>query len=384
MLQDASARAADRHRLPPQHAAQPGGRHRRRGAALRDARRPRGHHRHGVARQHDRLRAVPQPQVRPRSRRRTTTGCWPSSTTASTASTARARRSSTAGSWSPSSSSRRPRMARRRDALRREAEALRLEIETRDLDAEIAAFEREIAGPGARVHAARAGALRGEERGHGARRSRTARCASPGSRRTRTATRSTVRATLAGITAFRLEALPDASLPQHGPGRSSSGAFVVTSLSLRAGEPPGAARARGRGRQREEPRGRAAARQPRRDRLGRHGRDGGRAPALRGRGAAAAASRRHGAQPAHRHARVPVGLRRQASLGRFRLSATTAPASVRRPAGAGGRAPAARHASRRAHARSRRRRCAPGSVRSPPRSTPRATAPARSRSSSTR
>ena len=47
-----------------------------------------------------------------------------------------------------------------------------------------------------------------------------------------------VRASLPGITAFRLEALPDASLPQRGPGRSSSGAFVVTSLSLRAGSRP--------------------------------------------------------------------------------------------------------------------------------------------------
>ena len=104
---DATRRAADRDRLPPQQPAQPGGRHRRRGAALRDARRPGGHHRQRLAGQHARVRPVPQPQVRPvpaegllprdgvlRQRR-------------STASTARARRWSTAGSSSPSSSSRR-------------------------------------------------------------------------------------------------------------------------------------------------------------------------------------------------------------------------------------------------------------------------------------
>ena len=40
------------------------------------------------------------------------------------------------------------------------------------------------------------------------------------------------RARSPGITAFRLEALPDPSLPQQGPGRASSGAFVVTALSV--------------------------------------------------------------------------------------------------------------------------------------------------------
>ena len=38
----------------------------------------------------------------------------------------------------------------------------------------------------------------------------------------------TVRTRLAGITAFRLEALPDPSLPQKGPGRAAPGAFVLT------------------------------------------------------------------------------------------------------------------------------------------------------------
>jgi hypothetical protein len=42
----------------------------------------------------------------------------------------------------------------------------------------------------------------------------------------------TVRGRRRGITAFRLEALPDPSLPQKGPGRASSGAFVVTGLAV--------------------------------------------------------------------------------------------------------------------------------------------------------
>ena len=65
LLPNATTDAADRHRLPPQHAAQPGRRHRRRGGALGDARRSRQHDGDRLARLDDRLRAVPQPQVRP-------------------------------------------------------------------------------------------------------------------------------------------------------------------------------------------------------------------------------------------------------------------------------------------------------------------------------
>ncbi len=130
-----------------------------------------------------------------------------------------------------------PEVARRRDALRREAEALRLEIETRELDAEIAAFEREISGPApvftplAPVRFAAKSGARAETLADGSLRV----AGKPEDKDSYTVG---VRTTLAGITAFRLEALPDASLPQHGPGRSSSGAFVVTSLSLRAGSRP--------------------------------------------------------------------------------------------------------------------------------------------------
>src|SRR5205814_1852222 len=39
---------------------------------------------------------------------------------------------------------------------------------------------------------------------------------------------------LAGITALRLEVLPDASLPQKGPGRANNGNFVLSELSVTA------------------------------------------------------------------------------------------------------------------------------------------------------
>ncbi len=37
-----------------------------------------------------------------------------------------------------------------------------------------------------------------------------------------------MRTDLGGITAFRLEALPDDSLPAHGPGRADNGNAVLT------------------------------------------------------------------------------------------------------------------------------------------------------------
>ena len=162
----------------------------------------------------DRLRPVPQPQVRPRSRRRTTTGCSPSSTTASTSCTARARRSWTTGSSSPSWSCRR---RSRRSGARRcaaEADSLRLEIDGRDLEAELAAFARDVEGPAPAVRGARAGALRGCERGF---LPEAGRRLAP--RRGRGQGEGHVRRHGSGESrrmpqAFRLDALPDPSLPQ--------------------------------------------------------------------------------------------------------------------------------------------------------------------------
>ena len=65
MLPTADARSAHRERVPPQHAAQSGRRHRRRRGTLGVAARPREHDGHGVAGVDHRVRAVPQPQVRP-------------------------------------------------------------------------------------------------------------------------------------------------------------------------------------------------------------------------------------------------------------------------------------------------------------------------------
>ena len=42
----------------------------------------------------------------------------------------------------------------------------------------------------------------------------------------------TCETTLPRITAFRIEALPDASLPQNGPGRHASGTFVLSQFSV--------------------------------------------------------------------------------------------------------------------------------------------------------
>lgn len=41
---------------------------------------------------------------------------------------------------------------------------------------------------------------------------------------------------LSGITAFRLEVLPDERLPKNGPGRAGQGNFVLSNLTVRAGE----------------------------------------------------------------------------------------------------------------------------------------------------
>ncbi|HSD29677.1 MAG TPA: DUF1553 domain-containing protein, partial [Vicinamibacteria bacterium] len=127
-----------------------------------------------------------------------------------------------------------PDEARRRKELRREADALRREIKGRDLDGELAAFEREIAGPVPAFvtltpvrFAARSGATLELLPDDSLRAS--------GKSADEDTYTVTVR-TPPRVTAFRLEALPDPALPQSGPGRSSSGAFVVTALSVASSE----------------------------------------------------------------------------------------------------------------------------------------------------
>ena len=65
LLPDPTPRRPDRHRVPPQHDDQHRGRHRRRGVPRRRDQGPRRHHDAGLDGPDDRLRQVPQPQVRP-------------------------------------------------------------------------------------------------------------------------------------------------------------------------------------------------------------------------------------------------------------------------------------------------------------------------------
>jgi hypothetical protein len=126
--------------------------------------------------------------------------------------------------------------ARRREALRREADELRFQVKSRALEADIAAFAAETSGEApafttlrpVRASATSEAALAIQEDGSLLVSGQTA------DKDTYTVAVSAP----AGITAFRLEALPDASLPQRGPGRTSSGAFIVTSLSVSAGDRP--------------------------------------------------------------------------------------------------------------------------------------------------
>ena len=74
MLPERDRRAADRHRIPPQHAAQPGRRDRRRGGAVGDAGRSREHDGHRVARLDDRPARSATTTSTTRSRSATTTG----------------------------------------------------------------------------------------------------------------------------------------------------------------------------------------------------------------------------------------------------------------------------------------------------------------------
>ena len=127
-----------------------------------------------------------------------------------------------------------PEQAKQRETLRREAEELRREVDSRDLAGELAAFERAIeAEPAAftPLEPVRFEAESGASLVKLADRSLLV----SGEPKEKDVYTVTVRTGLAGITAFRLEALPDASLPQKGPGRASSGAFVLTGVRVSTG-----------------------------------------------------------------------------------------------------------------------------------------------------
>lgn len=136
-----------------------------------------------------------------------------------------------------------PAQAARRAALRREAEDLRREAEGRDLADELAAFGRETAGsepPFVTLEPVKAAAQSGARlaaRPDGS-------ILASGETANQDVYTVTVRGPVEPATAFRLEALPDPSLPHRGPGRASSGAFVLTGIEVvAAGKPVALARA---------------------------------------------------------------------------------------------------------------------------------------------
>ena len=127
-----------------------------------------------------------------------------------------------------------PEQAARRTVLVAEADRLRAEIRGRDLDAELLAFEREVAAPAAvwtPLEPIRYSAKSGAKITRKADRSLLVSGEIP-DKDTYTVT---LRTSLPRISAFRLDALPDPSLPSKGPGRASSGAFVLTSLAVAQG-----------------------------------------------------------------------------------------------------------------------------------------------------
>ena len=130
-----------------------------------------------------------------------------------------------------------PEQAERRAALRTEAEPLRFEIANRDLAAEIEAFaaQRRGAAPAwTPLEIAGFEAKSGAKAENLPDRSVLVK----GEAEEKDTYTMTVRAGFAGATAFRLEALPDESLPKRGPGRAGSGAFVVTEIAVAEGGRP--------------------------------------------------------------------------------------------------------------------------------------------------
>jgi hypothetical protein len=125
----------------------------------------------------------------------------------------------------------------RRDALKAEAEALKKQIDSSDLRAELAAWERALGSASPTwtvlrpVRSVSAYAASLETMNDGS-------LLVSGAAADKDTYTVTARMPRGGITAFRLEALPDPSLPASGSGRSSSGNFVLTRLGVRTGTGP--------------------------------------------------------------------------------------------------------------------------------------------------
>ncbi len=131
-----------------------------------------------------------------------------------------------------------PEQARKLASLRAEAESLRADLEGKDLEAELWAYERARSAPppswtplGAVRTSARSGATL-------TRKADQSLLVSGDKIPDKDVYTVTLSAPLAGITALRIDAIPDPSLPSKGPGRASSGAFVLTSVALKQGSRP--------------------------------------------------------------------------------------------------------------------------------------------------
>jgi hypothetical protein len=128
-----------------------------------------------------------------------------------------------------------PDQAKKLVALRAEAEGLRSEVKGKDLEAELVAYERATSGPVPQWttlepmrFSARSGATL-------TRKADLSLLVSGEKIPDKDAYTVTLRSPLAAITALRLDAIPDPSLPSKGPGRASSGAFVLTSFAVKQG-----------------------------------------------------------------------------------------------------------------------------------------------------
>jgi len=131
-----------------------------------------------------------------------------------------------------------PAEARRKEALRLEADTLRFEIETGDLSDDLAAFEEEIEGPAPVFTPLELVSFEAEsEAGFEVLEDGSIRMTGDLKKSSDVYTL-TARTAHARITAFRLEALPDPSLPRGGPGRADSGAFIVTGVTVSEGDTP--------------------------------------------------------------------------------------------------------------------------------------------------
>ncbi len=131
-----------------------------------------------------------------------------------------------------------PAEARRQEALRLEADTLRFEIETRDLSDDMAAFEEETEGPAPVFTPLELVSFEAEsDAGFEMLEDGSIRMTGDLKKSNDTYTL-TARTAFARITAFRLEALPDPSLPHGGPGRADSGAFIVIGVTVSEGDLP--------------------------------------------------------------------------------------------------------------------------------------------------